>query len=78
MGLLFLAPAAVAGCPDLEALLARGLAIVERRVVVNPYAGRRREELLMEGEGERWRCLRWLDGPAPCVPAHGPGGGPCF
>ena len=71
-GLLLLARAAdPAG--ELEALLARGLVPVERREVVNPYAGIRREELLLEGGGERWLCLRWGDGTSRCACAAGPG-----
>ncbi len=55
-------------------LLARGLAIVERRAVANPYAGIRREELVLECPGERWRCTRWSDGTARCAPAAPEGG----
>lgn len=67
----------LAGAPEptveLEALLARGLVPVERREVVNPYAGLRREEFLLEGAGERWRCLAWSDGTARCVRTDRPG-----
>lgn len=71
--LLLLAQAAAAE-PGPADLLARGLVPVERRAVVNPYAGIAREELLLEGGGERWRCLRWSDGTARCVREAGPEG----
>jgi hypothetical protein len=60
--------------PTIAELLARGLAIVERRTVSNPYAGIRREELVLERPGERWRCTRWSDGTARCAPAAPEGG----
>lgn len=74
LGLLLLAEAST---PRPEDLLARGLALVERRSVVNPYAGIAREELVLERPGtpaERWRCVRWPDGTAGCAPAATEGG----
>lgn len=63
--------------PGPEALSARGLVPVERRAIVNPYAGIAREELVLEGGGERWRCLRWSDGTVRCVCESGPEGRGC-
>lgn len=71
--LVFLAQAEPAD-PTIAELLARGLAIVERRAVSNPYAGIRREELVLERPGERWRCTRWSDGTVRCAPARPEGG----
>lgn len=74
---LFLLAQAAAAEPGPADLLARGLVAVERRAVVNPYAGIAREELVFEGGGERWRCLRWSDGTVRCVCESGPEGRPC-